>query len=241
MRCFLWTRVLVLPLAFAAASSLAADDKPSVTPVLIQSAEEKYSSECNKADALVSKAEAEGAKARKAAGDVRLKAYKDRLVEVTKAGDFDKAVAVKARIEQLERELNVEPEKPMKRPRPKETIKFQGHAYALIKDPATWHVAQHRCEEMGGHLVTVESNAELEFILGITQANNTEAWIGGTDEVTEGVWKWVTGATIPKEMVSAFRIDNHQDMQHALAAGGSKNIEDNFQCLRRVFICEWDR
>jgi hypothetical protein len=44
---------------------------------------------------------------------------------------------------------------------------------------------------MGGYLVTVTSAAENNFIFGLWPSG----WIGLTDEVNEGVWRWVTGET----------------------------------------------
>lgn len=90
----------------------AADPSPFVLP----SVEDKYASAASTAEAVVAKAEAEAAKLRKAAAEIRLKAYKDRLAEVTKSGDFDKALAVKARIEELEKELEGDPKLQPKTP-----------------------------------------------------------------------------------------------------------------------------
>ena len=240
MKDFLFAIALLCSVA-----SLHAEDPPAtpptVAPAILPPVEERYSSEVAKAEAIVAKAEAELVKARKAAGEVRLKAYRERLTDVTKSGDFDKAVAVKARIEQLEKEPDGPAEKSAKRPRPKDAVKFQGHHYVLIKEPATWHVAKRRCEEMGGHLVCIESAQELDFVLGITQSNNTEAWLGGFDEESEGDWKWVNGTPIAKAMLAQFRIDNHQASQHVLSAGASHNVEDNCAAYRRQFICEWDK
>lgn len=214
---------------------------------LLQSVEEKYSSDVAKAEAGIANAEAESAKGKKLAAAVRLKAYKDRLVEVTKSGDFDKALAVKARVEQLEKEPESEtkrPEKPTKvstTPRPKETVKFGGHVYALIKDHATWHVAKRRCEEMGGHLVVLDSNEETDFILSLMNKSADEAWIGATDEEKEGEWKWITDQALSKAFLSRCGIDNAHGFQHALSIGGSKNIGDVSTSLRILYLCEWDR
>ena len=65
-------------------------------------AEEKFAAEVVKADA-------EAAKVKHAAAEVRLKAYREALTAATKAGDFDKAMGLKARIEELEQEPTAEP------------------------------------------------------------------------------------------------------------------------------------
>jgi hypothetical protein len=44
---------------------------------------------------------------------------------------------------------------------------------------------------MGGHLVTITSSGEQSFLYALWPSG----WIGLTDEVTEGTWKWVTGET----------------------------------------------
>lgn len=207
---------------------------PTIAPAVLQSAEDKYATEVAKGEALVAKAEAESAKSRKLAADARLKAYKERLVEVTKAGDFDKAVAVKARIEQLEKEPDSDRPKPTKRPRPKDVVKFGGHTYALIKEPATWHVAKQRCEEMGGHLVCLETAAEDSFVRQL--CGQETVWAGASDEESEGNWVWVYKGSPVKV---AIRLDNAGDADHHLALFG--NIwHDGHAGTRYSFVCEWE-
>jgi hypothetical protein len=53
----------------------------------------------------------------------------------------------------------------------------------------TWTAAKQACINMGGHLVTSTSLSENNFLFGLWPSG----WIGLTDEVTEGVWQWVTG------------------------------------------------
>jgi hypothetical protein len=222
-------------------ASTADDTQPAspataaVEPVLLPSVESAYATELTKGDAVLTKAETEVTKLRKSAAETRLKAYRDRLVEVTKAGDFDKAIALKVRITELENEPEQEPAKAAKRPRPKGTVRFGGHAYAVIKEPATWHLAKQRCEEMGGHLVCINSRNEEEFVQRHCGSNNT--WIGASDEETEGTWINVDRTP---SVLTKTEINNGLGLEHWLFWNG-KAFEDYPSGARIGYLCEWDR
>jgi hypothetical protein len=66
---------------------------------------------------------------------------------------------------------------------------FNGHSYYRSTGSMTWTDARQACVNMGGHLVTSTSLAENNFLFNLWP----NGWIGLTDEITEGVWKWVTG------------------------------------------------
>ena len=68
---------------------------------------------------------------------------------------------------------------------------YNGHSYYRSTGSAYWLNAKANCAAMGGHLVTITSSGENSFIFGLWPSG----WIGLTDEVTEGTWKWVTGET----------------------------------------------
>ena len=68
---------------------------------------------------------------------------------------------------------------------------YNGHSYYRSTGVAYWTTARTNCSNMGGHLVTITSSGEQSFIFGLWPSG----WIGLTDEVTEGTWKWVTGET----------------------------------------------
>lgn len=226
-------------------SSLMGDDEPKpttttpeITPFLVPSLEEKFASEASKADAITAKAEAESAKLKKQAADARLKGYKEKLAEITKTGDFDKAQQVKARITQLENDPDGEytkPEKPTKRPRPKDTVKFGGHTYALIKEPATWHVAKQRCEEMGGHLVSINNTSESEFVAKLCGQKLTS--IGVSDELEEGVFLNVDGS---KPVFAVQPTNSGISLDHWVVWDGNRFVV--WQAGgRATYVCEWDR
>lgn len=205
-------------------------------PFVLEAVEKKFNSDIAKAQADVTHADAELIKARKAAGMARLKAYKDRLIEVTKSGDFDKAQAVKARVESLEKDLVADSPAGRKTSKiPKDAMKFAGHTYALIKEPATWHVAKERCEELGGHLVCINNAKEQLFVVGLCGSALTS--IGATDEVKEGVWINVDGSPA---VISGAQIDNHVDLDHWMVWDGTHFV-DWHAGGRGQYVCEWDR
>ena len=68
---------------------------------------------------------------------------------------------------------------------------YNGHSYYRSTGSATWTTARTNCSNMGGHLVTITTSGEQSFLFGLWPSG----WIGLTDEVTEGTWRWVTGET----------------------------------------------
>lgn len=68
------------------------------------------------------------------------------------------------------------------------------HRYEVINEQLSWHEAKARCEGLGGHLATITSPEENKIVKDIFLASGLEqAWLGGTDEKSEGIWTWVTG------------------------------------------------
>lgn len=68
---------------------------------------------------------------------------------------------------------------------------YNGHSYYRSTGSAFWTIARQNCVSMGGYLVTITSAAENSFIFNLWPSG----WIGLTDEVNEGQWRWVTGET----------------------------------------------
>jgi hypothetical protein len=66
---------------------------------------------------------------------------------------------------------------------------YNGHSYYRSTGSMTWTDARQACANMGGYLVTVTTLAENNFIFNLWP----NGWIGLTDEVVEGQWRWVTG------------------------------------------------
>ena len=68
---------------------------------------------------------------------------------------------------------------------------YNNHIYAYFSDCYTWKEAKSLCETMGGHLATITTEAENNYVHELVGENY--AFIGCTDEQKEGTWKWITG------------------------------------------------
>lgn len=192
---------------------------------------------CKKADetfeAALRVAEDVATRAKRDAAAARLKTYKSQLALATKSGDFDKATAIKAAIEVME----ADPEGI--RPKPKDVLKFEGHSYALIRDPVTWHIAKRRCEDMGGYLACLESPKEIAFIANALKVAGADAWIGCSDEEKEGAWTWVNGK--PASLPGANPDNAHGAEHHMHWNKGLSTWHDYPAGVRIFYVCEWNQ
>ena len=71
---------------------------------------------------------------------------------------------------------------------------YNGKFY-LLSNAATWKQAQAQAVSLGGNLVTVNDAAENQFLVN-TFGGKEGLWIGLTDEVTEGTFKWANGEAV---------------------------------------------
>ncbi|MBO5905773.1 MAG: SUMF1/EgtB/PvdO family nonheme iron enzyme [Kiritimatiellae bacterium] len=76
------------------------------------------------------------------------------------------------------------------------TKEYARHKYIVVPGQFTWHEAKADAERRGGHLASVVCKEEWDEIKKQTMGLYMEVWLGATDEVKEGAWKWVTGETI---------------------------------------------
>jgi hypothetical protein len=66
------------------------------------------------------------------------------------------------------------------------TLRVAGSCLRDVTTPATWDAAEADCETAGAHLVIVDDATENAAITG-------GRWIGYSERVTAGTFKWVTG------------------------------------------------
>jgi len=113
---------------------------------------------------------------------------------------------------------------------------YNGHSYYRSTGNAFWLTAKANCEAMGGHLVTVTTSAENSFIFGLWPSG----WIGLTDEVTEGTWRWVTGEAYSYTSWNPGEPNNAGNEDYVQFVGGGKwNDLPNNQALPYVLEFEY--
>jgi Ca2+-binding RTX toxin-like protein len=70
---------------------------------------------------------------------------------------------------------------------------YNGNTY-LLTNLLTWEQAQAQARSLGGNLVTINSQAEQDWLV-TTFGGTDRFWIGLTDNVTEGQFKWASNET----------------------------------------------
>ena len=60
---------------------------------------------------------------------------------------------------------------------------FGGSCYQFYSNRSAWNDAENDCNSKGGHLVSIHSEAEREFIYNLS--GNSGIWAGGSDLATE--------------------------------------------------------
>ena len=69
--------------------------------------------------------------------------------------------------------------------------------YQVFKERKTWHQAEKSCASFGGHLTSIHSREEEQFIVDhVVKQTSSYLWIGGSDEAVEGAWKWTDGSPV---------------------------------------------
>jgi hypothetical protein len=95
---------------------------------------------------------------------------------------------------------------------------YNGHSYYRSTGSAYWLDAKANCIAMGGHLVTVTTSGENNFLYNLWPSG----WIGLTDEVTEGTWRWVTGETYSYTSWNPGEPNNSGNEDYVQFVGGGK-------------------
>lgn len=125
-------------------------------------------------------------------------------------------------------------------PTPTGPISFGGHRYQFIAEANGGPAARRRATELGGHLVSVNSKEEQDFLTktyGATLAAGGRVWINGARDRSDNTWRWFNG--------EPFTFTNWAEGKPDGAANGLAMIAPDFrwdddQNFQAPFIVEWD-
>jgi len=118
---------------------------------------------------------------------------------------------------------------------------FGGHRYKVLRTRVSWQEAVKHCADQGGHLVTIESAAELAFVKKL--AGYTRLWVGANDMEKEGHWVWLTGRPVPQARTVWRSGEPNGGKTCNYASITSAGLYDSSSPYASVkgLICEWDK
>ncbi|ELT94463.1 hypothetical protein CAPTEDRAFT_227762 [Capitella teleta] len=123
--------------------------------------------------------------------------------------------------------------------------------YIFNTNQVVWQTARSTCLQDGGHLVTLETEGESDFILQILRSSSEYAsynwWNAANDIDNEGVWVWADinqPVTIDRwgSTLGGIEPNNEGGQEHC----GELRSDFNFllndsQCTKKfMFICEYE-
>ena len=118
---------------------------------------------------------------------------------------------------------------------------FNGHNYAMPLQFSNLKDAQAHAQSLGGHLATINSQEEMDWVAATFAIPGIPVRLGGTDEKKEGSWVWLTGEPWGFSNWLYGQPDNWQGNEHSVVffAGGKwQDISTDTPCL---FLLEWDQ
>jgi formylglycine-generating enzyme required for sulfatase activity len=128
---------------------------------------------------------------------------------------------------------------------PGDVLFFSGHRYELVMEALTWDEAKAKAETMGGHLATLTSKEENEWILKNvkrTWSDNAHFWIGGSQNPKNknGKWTWVTGEPMDMNLWGGQGPDGSGGALAVYYPYGPPCWDDVKDSAIYFFLVEWD-
>jgi hypothetical protein len=124
---------------------------------------------------------------------------------------------------------------------------YNGKWYRVYLEKVPWNRAKERCKALGGQLVVIPDQLTWEFLKTLSEQGTVQLWLGATDEVTEGVWKWIDGTPMkfkgwrPGEPNNAGGSENYLAIYKGAWADCPNGGEVGTVFKAQGFICEWKK
>jgi len=131
---------------------------------------------------------------------------------------------------------------------------FSGHFYCVyeLDNILTWRDAKEFCRSKNGHLATISSQRENDFIYSlIIQSHVNAAYFGLNNEDGKGIWKWCNGEELsytnwaPGEPNNWNGSENYalfywnDDERYQTGLWNDGDFPD-YSSGAKAFVCEWD-
>jgi len=115
-----------------------------------------------------------------------------------------------------------------------DTIYYKGHTYKYVSTPMTWNAARDWCEAQGGHLVTINSEAEQNTIFRwlSDQIHFGAIWMG----LIRPFERWITGEKVTYTNWGRNEPDNYSDGQDCTTLCGEFSSGPSFE----LWPSAWD-
>ena len=118
-----------------------------------------------------------------------------------------------------------------------------GHFYYAPKEALLWDEAKEACEKMGGHLVTISSQAENDFVRDVMISEGRAGYLtlGFSDAEEETNWRWVTGEEVTFTAWRGGEPNNGLwwDAQNYAYMYDNGEWDDGW-LNPQLYMCEWD-
>jgi len=112
---------------------------------------------------------------------------------------------------------------------------FNGRRFLFVPRYARWEEAKQICEDLGGHLVTLLSQEENDFVSSFFPYGGAWCWIGL--HTLNGKLEWVTGEPVEYK---AFVDVLHEQMEGPKVFRGINWFYDVNPDARNTFMIQWD-
>jgi antitoxin component YwqK of YwqJK toxin-antitoxin module len=123
-------------------------------------------------------------------------------------------------------------------------VAFEDKRYQVFTDVVSWNAAKEKCEKLGGRLAIVTSEEQNQRLTElVTKAGLKEAWLGATDEQSEGTWLWIDGSGLEYTNWNSGQPNNKGDGEHYLLIladhGGVWTDQPNVSTQHKPgYVCE---
>lgn len=132
-------------------------------------------------------------------------------------------------------------------------LSLYNHVYQIFNRALTWRNAKEYCESLGGHLVTISNDKELELVNklvgredgGAFTYSHSYIWTGGHKNAA-GTWEWTDGKAVNYPVSDDYEewqdniVGYERDCLALSFVKGSEGYIGRNNSYLLGFICEWE-